>query len=117
MPHVLATPPLGMGLLLPPPASLPAWHPATKALYAAMRALGSETEQVVAIAVAWSVHLVAAAGPDAGRTRIVVGMSIFGSCTKLLLHGSGLIFKSKGDDSWQIQFLVNSLESLEFLHC
>ena len=41
-----------------------------------MRALGSETEQVVAIAVTWSVRLVvAAAGPDAGRTCIVVGMS------------------------------------------
>ena len=64
-----------MGLLLPPPASLPAWHPATKALYAAMWALGSETEQVVAVAVAWSVHPVAAAEPDAGRTHIVVGMS------------------------------------------
>ena len=64
-----------MGLLLPPPASLPAWHPATKALYAAMWALGPETEQLVAVAVAWSVHPLAAAEPDAGRMRIVVGIS------------------------------------------
>ena len=41
-----------------------------------MRALGSETEQVVAVAVAWSVRLAATAGPDnAGRMPIVVGMS------------------------------------------
>ena len=69
-----------MGLLLPPPAGPPAWHPAPKALCAAvheaMRALGSETEQVVAVAVAWSVRLAATTGPDnAGRMPVVVGMS------------------------------------------
>jgi len=79
VPHVLAASPLGMGLLLPPPAGPPAWHPAPEALRTAVReairALGSETEQVVAVAVAWSVHL-AAAGPDnAGRMPVVVGMS------------------------------------------
>ena len=82
-----------MGLLLPPPIGPPAWHPAPDALRAAVReavcALGSESEpgrqveQVVGVAVAWSVRLAAAAaaaGPDnaagAGRRMpIVVGLS------------------------------------------
>ena len=73
-----------MGLLLPPPAGPPAWHPAPDALRAAVGeavgALGSEIEQVVAVAVAWSVRLTAAAaaaaGPDeVGRMPVVVGMS------------------------------------------
>lgn len=79
VPHVLAASPLSMGLLLPPPAGPPAWHPAPEAVRAAareaVRALGSETEQVAAVAVAWSVRL-AAAGPDnAGGMPVVVGMS------------------------------------------
>jgi D-arabinose 1-dehydrogenase len=71
-----------MGLLLPPPAGPPAWHPAPEALRAAVGeavgALGSETEQVVAVAVAWSVRLTAAAAAgsdDVGRMPVVVGMS------------------------------------------
>jgi hypothetical protein len=92
--HVLAASPLGMGLLLPPPAGPPAWHPAPESLRAAVReavcALGSESsgsgrqvEQVVAVAIAWSVRLAAVAataGPNnaAGARRrmpVVVGLS------------------------------------------
>jgi D-arabinose 1-dehydrogenase len=75
--HVLAASPLCMGLLVPPPSPPPAWHPAPEALREAVReavrAVGYE--QVVAVAVAWSVRLAAGTGTGTERMPVVVGMS------------------------------------------
>jgi len=66
-----------MGLLIPPPAGPPAWHPAPEAVRAAVReaASGSDRQVVVAVAVAWSVRLAAAAAAEVGRMPVVVGVS------------------------------------------
>ncbi|KAI9510973.1 Aldo/keto reductase [Russula earlei] len=72
--QVLAASPLGMGLLAPPPAAPPAWHPAPGAVRAAAReAVGAVGPEVAAVAVAWSVRM-AAAGDAAGPMPVVVGM-------------------------------------------
>ncbi|KAI0253161.1 NADP-dependent oxidoreductase domain-containing protein [Lactifluus subvellereus] len=79
--QVLAASPLGMGLLLPPPAP-PAWHPAPDAVRAAAReaVLAVGPEEVAAVAVAWSVRAAwvggdGGSGGGAGRMPVVVGMS------------------------------------------
>ena len=73
--QVFAASPLGMGLLAPPPAAPPAWHPAPKALRdaasEAVRVVGNE--EIAKVALAWSVRVAAAA--EEGRMPVVVGMS------------------------------------------
>jgi D-arabinose 1-dehydrogenase len=68
-----------MGLLAPPPAP-PSWHPAPDAVRTAareaMQAVGSE--QVAAVAVAWSVRAAGESSDGDGgseRMPVVVGMS------------------------------------------
>lgn len=64
-----------MGLLAPPPAAPPAWHPAPKALRdaasEAVRVVGNE--EIAKVALAWSIR--AAAAAEEGRMPVVVGMS------------------------------------------
>ncbi len=75
VPYVIAASPLANGLLVPPPARIPEWHPAPEplreAVSEALRAVGHE--QATAVAVAWSVRAAAEAG--AGRMPVVIGMS------------------------------------------